>query len=279
MEALFAIRQLRSIAKPLLGQAPGNVLFPVHFTFNLVLERLESSLGSLELLLENDVIRHYHAAGLICRNILSDVLSTGYIIKSSAIEIDQSQDIDEDGSDDPFKRATSVEGQLHENLYALYHDDIQRMDRIVDLYRKAGILSDEDIQRYREKNAMPDSIYKLIRDYAEISGTKSFPSNTEVITRLLKSDKKDPWVRELQLAFDIWVYFSKYEHLGWHAYDFTRDLDKNTILSRLKSIVRLAALLQSSCHEMLEQKQALAESMAIYKELLPFSTNSQLANG
>jgi len=278
MEALPAIRELRRIAQPLLVKEPDTVLFPVHFTFRLVLERLDSSLGSLELLLGNDPLRHYHATGLICRNILSDALTTGYIIKSSAVVKEQTEDLDESDSDHAAKSSTALEERLHEKLYALYHDDLQRMDKFVELFNETGVLSDEEVHQYRVKHAMPNSMYKLIRDYAEEFGTRSFPSSTAMIKGLLKSDKKDPWVRELQLAFDIWTYFSKYEHLGWHAYDLTRDMDKSKVHSRLKSVTRLAALLQSSCHEMLEQKEALKESLAVYKALLPFSSDTLVPN-
>lgn len=278
MDFLLAIRELRRIAQPSLAKAPDKVLFPVHFTFRLVLERLESSLGSLDLLTGNDPIRHYHATGLICRNILSDALTTGYIIKSSVVVRNRREELDESASDQTDKSSTALEEKLHEKLYALYYDDLNRTDKFVALFNEVGALSKEDVEEYHAKHAMPNSMFKLIRDYAQEFGTKSLPSSAEMIKSLLKSDNKDHWVRELQLAFDIWTYFSKYEHLGWHAYDLTRDMDNSKVHSRLKSVTRLAALLQSSCHEMLEQKEALNESLAVYKHLLPFSTDTVVPN-
>lgn len=278
MEALLAIQELRRIAHPVLAKAPDKVLFPVQFTFRLVLERLESSLGSLELLLGNDPLQHYHATGLICRNIISDTLTTGYLIKSTAILNDHPEDSDSLSIKDPATPSTTLEERLHEKLYALYHDDLGRTDKFVDLFRGAGILSEEGAKYYRAKNAMPNSMLKLIRDYAEEFGIKSFPSSMAMIKSLLKLDPQDPWIKELRLAFDIWTYFSKYEHLGWHAYDLTRDMDRNKIHSLLKSVIRLAALLQSSCLEMLGHKEALKESLAVYNELLPFPTKSLVVN-
>lgn len=278
MEPLAAIRELRRIAQPLLVKEPDSVKFPVHFTFRLVLERLESGLGSLELLVGSNLLQHDHAIGLICRNILSDTLITGYIIKSLEVVERKPKDLGHPASDCGDQSSTGLEGRLHEKLYSLYYDDLQRMDKIVELFKQAGTLSDEDVKQYREKHAMPNSIYNPIREYAKEFGTRPFPSNTAIYTWFLKSDQQDHWVKELQRAFDAWIHFSKYEHLGWYAYDLTRNLDKNGIRSRLKLITRLAALLQSSCHEMLGQKEALNESLTVYEGLLPFPADTLKSN-
>jgi len=254
------------------------VVFPVPFTFWLVLERLGSSLGSLELLLGTDPLQHHHATGLVCRNILSDALTTGYLIKSTAILNDRPQDPDRPSTEDPATPSATVQERLHEKLYALYHDDLRRTDKFVEIFREAGILSEEGAKHYREKNAMPNGMLKLIRDHAEEFGIKSFPSNMAMIKSLLKLDPQDAWIRELQLAFDNWTYFSKYEHLGWHAYELTRDLNKNMFMSRLKSVVRLAALSMSSCLEMLEEQDAMEKSMAVYGSLWLSPSPTLVAN-
>jgi hypothetical protein len=278
MEALLAIQELRRIAQPVLAEAPAKVVFPVPFTFRLVLERLGSSLGSLELLHGTDPLQHHHATGLVCRNILSDALITGYLIKSTAILNDQPQDPESPRKEVPATPSATLEERLHKELYALYHDDLRHTDKFVKIFREAGILSEEGAKHYREKHAMPDSILKLIRDYANEFGIKSFPPSTAMIKSLLKLDPHDPWIKELQLAFDIWTYFSKYEHLGWHAYELTRDLNKNMFMSRLKSVARLAALSMSSCLEMLEERDALEESMAVYKRLWLSPSPTLVAN-
>jgi len=255
MEATVAISALRGIARPVLAAAGKQETFPVSFTFRLALERLESSLGTLEVLVKEDALRHDHSIGLICRNILSDAIATGYLIKLS-----------------------TSEENLYENLYALYHDDLKRTDSVVKLFREGNVLSAEEATRYSEKHAMPDSMYKVIRDYHEEHKPKAFPSSTNVIRQLLATKKDDPWSIELQRSFDIWTYYSKYEHLGWYAYELTRNLDSTKAASRLKSVLRLAALLLSSCLEMLGQKAALEESMALYRKLLTAPTDALVTN-
>lgn len=254
MEVTAAIVRLRDIGQPILQAASTRELFPVRFTFRLVLERLVASLNTLVILVESGVLRHNHAIGLICRNILSDVIATGYLIKLS-----------------------SSEENLYENLYALYHEDLRRTDRIIKLYREANVLSEEEATKYNEKHTMPDSMYKVIKDYVEEYKPDRFPNNTAIIKELLITKKDDSWSKELQRSFDIWTYYSKYEHLGWYAYELTRDLDPVKVESRLRSVLRLTALLQSSCFEMLEEKKALDESMAVYRQLLTTPANALVA--
>ncbi|TXI81592.1 MAG: hypothetical protein E6Q44_04075 [Flavobacteriales bacterium] len=272
MEVLLAIRELRRIAKPCLEKRQDKVQFPVHFTFMLVLERLETSLESLELLVENNPLQHEHAIGLICRNILSDTIITGYIIKSSELVERQPKEADSPASDRGVQSSTDLEGRLHKKLYSLYYDDLQRMVRIAELFQKAGALSDEEAQRYNAQFQKTTSMYKLIHDYAKEFNIEPFPPNTLIFKWLLQSNQQDGWIKELQSSFDVWIYFSKYEHLGLHAYEFTRDLDPKKIESRLKLVLRLAALLLSSCLEMLGKEDRLEESMAIYRQLLSVPT-------
>jgi len=253
MEALIAIGDLRGIARPVLATAGEQESFPVPFTFRLALERLESSLGTLEVLVKEDVMRHDHSIGLICRNILSDFITTGGIVK-----LPESQE------------------SRFELLYSLYFDDLRRTDNFMKLFEEADVLTREEANQYNEKHAMPDSMYKVIRDYKREYDTKPFPRNTSIIKDLLSKGKGDPWVIELHRSFDIWTYYSKYEHLGWYAYELTRNLDQKKAATRLLSVLRLSSLLQSSCLEVLGEKKAYEESFEVYRKLLE-TTNQPLA--
>lgn len=251
METTTVLGQLRRIAESELKAEGTKSVFPVDFTFRLVLERLESSLNTLEVLVKGDALRHDHSIGLICRNVLSDAIATGYVIKLSS----------------------SKENML-ENLYAMYRDDLTRTDSFIDLFHKAGVLTTQEAEQYAAKHSVPDTMYKLIRDSFDENGPKEFPSSTTIIRRLLAWKKNDPWSIELQRSFDIWTYYSKYEHLGWYAYELTRNLDRKKAEARLRSVLRLVALLLSSCLEMLGRKEALEESMMLYRELLTAPTNA-----
>ncbi|MBK9421261.1 MAG: hypothetical protein IPN44_09415 [Flavobacteriales bacterium] len=255
METTVAISVLRGIARPVLATAGEHESFPVRFTFRLVLERLESSLGTLEVLIKDDALRHDHSIGLICRNILSDVITTGFLIKLS-----------------------TTEENLHENLYALYYDDLKRTDMVIKLYAESNLITTEEAIEYNDIQAMPDSMFKLIRNYVDEYKPEPFPGSTSIIKKLIASKKDDPWSIELRRSYDIWIYYSKYEHLGWYAYQLTRALDCKKAESRFKSVLRLATLLLSSCLEMLGQKDSLDKSMAIYRQLLTTPTNAPVGN-
>ncbi len=244
MNPIEIISKLRSIARPILETAGEKESFPVRFTFRLVLERLEINLSSLGILVESDLLRHNHSIGLICRNILSDMITTGYLIKLS-----------------------TSEENLYERLYSLYHSDLKRTDSLIRLYQEADVLSAEEALAYREKHAMPNTMYRAIREYVEEYKPNPFPGTTLAIKQLLALKKNDAWTIELKHSFDIWTFYSKYEHLGWYAFEWTRPLERTKVELRLKSVLRLAALLQSSCLEMLDKKEALSESMALYGEL------------
>lgn len=255
MDAIAVIGALRDIAQPVLAAAGKQESFPVPFTFRLVLERLESSLGTLEILIKDDAQRHDHSIGLICRNILSDVITTGGIVK-----LPESQE------------------SRFEHLYALYYDDLRRTDYFVKLFEDAGVLTRVEAQCYNEKHSMPNSMYKLIRDYVREFDTKPFPSTTSIIRSLLARKQDDPWIIELHRSFDIWTYYSKYEHLGWYAYELTRNLDQKKAATRLLNVLRLSALLQSSCLEVLGEKKAYEVSFEVYRKLLEATKQPHNAN-
>lgn len=255
MEAIAAISALRGIARPVLAAAGKQESFPVPFTFRLVLERLESSLGTLEVLVKDNALRHHHSIGLICRNILSDFITTGGIVK-----------------------LPESEESRFEHLYALYYDDLRRTDNFVKLFEEGSVLTREEAQRYSEKHAMPDSMYKVIRDYVREYDTKQFPSTTSIIKSLLTRGQEDPWLIELHRSFDIWTYYSKYEHLGWYAYELTRNLNQKKATTRLLSVLRLSALLQSSCLEVLGENKAYEESFEVYRKLFEATNQPHAAN-
>jgi hypothetical protein len=78
------IAEMLSIISPILqNENKEREQFPVGFTFNLVLERLEFNLYSLETLTKSNLERHDFGIGLLCRNILSDYMLIAFIIANS----------------------------------------------------------------------------------------------------------------------------------------------------------------------------------------------------
>ncbi len=51
----------------------------------------------------------------------------------------------------------------------------------------------------------------------------------------------------------MWIFYSKYEHIGWNSYDITRDASKDKATERLISILKKTTILLASCLETLKE--------------------------
>lgn len=177
--------------------------FPVGFTFYHVLERVNFNLESIRVLVEDGITKHEHAIGLLSRNLLSDFITTGYIIRLSK-------------SDDEF----------YMRLYSLYDSDLKKAKSFLNLYLDAGFIDNEEVEKYNEKFNDENNVFKKIRDYClEFDIKKRFPPTNEIIEEFFKSGLNDLWAEQIKRSYDTWAFLSKYEHLGWHSYDFTRTVD------------------------------------------------------
>lgn len=187
------------IIKPVLsGRVQSSEKFPVQFTFRLALERVYFSLESLHFLLSSQSVNHDHALGLIARNLLSDYLIISYLLKRYS---------------DPMER--------EKLLYSLYHDDLDKVERTMKRYLKEGFISKKDFETYTTNYS--EGIYSEVKEYRELNAGEKFPSIADIAEWALKNREKDSRAMEMVAAYDTWIYYSKYEHIGWHSYAFTRD--------------------------------------------------------
>lgn len=245
MEIENIIQKIKTIIKPVIkNRETLSINFPVEFTFLHVLERVDCSLESLGLLVKSDILTHEHAIGLISRNLLSDFITTGFILKESKSEED-----------------------FYCNLYLLHVADLNKGDDLINMYKEAKIITNEESQKYYEKISEPQSIYFTIRNYAKENSLKSFPTTKSIIKKFLKSNSIDGWTQEIINSYDTWLFYSKYEHLGWYSHEFTRKVSKEKATERLKNVLRLTAILIGSCLEKLKEDQPLQESIKIIKIL------------
>lgn len=241
MENEKLINEMLNVIRPVLEKENGRKLdFPTEFTFFHVLERIRFNLQTIDLLIKTDIVLHEHAVGLCCRNLLSDFITTGFIIK-------QSKD----------------QNEYYVNLYRLYYTDLRRTDSFFNMFSGAGFATEDEIKKYNEKKNDPNDIYKLVFDYAAEFELKQFPSNAAIIEQFIKSDGKDLWNREIINSYDVYTFYSKYEHLGWHSYSLTRSGNKEKLYERLHTVLSKTTILLSSCFEILKEDTELASTMAI----------------
>ena len=217
--------------------------FPVGFTFYHVLERVRFNLESIQILAKDNIVKHDHAIGLISRNLLSDFIATGYIIKLSVSEDD-----------------------YYSKLYSLYDSDLRKVDSFLNMYKKAGFIDDDELKKHNKKYSDENHIYKVIRDYCEEFDLKSFPSTRAIIEKFLKSDMNDPWVDQVQKSYETWILLSKYEHLGWYSYDVTINTDNEKAIERLNSVLFKTVILVGSCLETLKEEQAMKDSVDLMRK-------------
>lgn len=191
------------IIKPVLsGRVQSSEEFPVQFTFRLALERVYFSLESLHALLSTQSLNHDHAMGLIARNLLSDYLIISYLLKRHS---------------DPKER--------EKLFYSLYNDDRKKLESTMNNYKKGGFISDNEFDTYQENYSK--GIHAEIKQYCALNGCKKFPLTAEIAEWALGNREKDSGAMEMVEAYDTWIYYSKYEHIGWHSYAFTRSSKVN----------------------------------------------------
>jgi hypothetical protein len=229
------IKQISGIIIPVMAKHKSKDFdFPTQFTFFHVLERIKFNLESLDLLVRSDIIKYEHGIGLICRNLLSDFITIGFIVKLSKDEED-----------------------YHVNLYRLYYTDLSKAESFLNVYLKAEIATTEDLKIFQGKKNNPEEIHKLVFDYATKYKINKFPSNAGIIDLFIQSKLEDQWAKEIIASYDLWVFYSKYEHIGWSSYNFTRNAEKTKAITRLLSVLRKTILLTYTCLDKLGEKQAL----------------------
>jgi len=247
MTAEEIIKSMLDIISPVMKRNKTKSLnFPDEFTFFHSIERINFNLQTLDLLINIDLIKYDHAIGLCCRNLLSDFITTGFIVKLSKDEED-----------------------YYVNFYRLYYSDLNREHSFLNLFIRAGIATENDRKKINDKKNDPREIHKLVFDYAAEFELKNFPSSTDIVSQFIKSKNDDLWSQEIINSYDVWSFYSKYEHIGWHSYGLTRDTSKDKATKRLIGVLKKTTILLASCLEILKEKPAFEKSvelmMQVYK--------------
>jgi len=242
MDANQNIQEILSLINPILSKGNSSINFPVEFTFKHVLERVQMNLESIHVLTKDSIFKHNHAIGLLSRNLLSDFITTGYIIRLSK-------------SDDEY----------FANLYSLYETDLKKADAFIKMYKEAGYINEDTYREYHNRYSENNKIYKQIRDYRLEFGIKDFPQTKKIIEDFLKSDLTDYWAAQIKKSYDIWTILSKYEHIGWNSYDATRIIREADANKRLNIVLLNTTIMIASCCEILKEEKAMKAAMEMIK--------------
>lgn len=215
--------------------------FPKEFTFFHVIERTKCNLDSLQLLIDDDVSRHEHAIGLIKRNLLSDFITTGYILRLS------------DSKED-----------LISKLYSLYHSDLKKVKDYIE--RSKSTIPEAAYEKFASDFTNNDHIFGQIQEYYKAHELKSFPTTTTIFDYFFKIENKDIWIKLLIDSYDLWLLLSKYEHLGWYSYAATRNIKRELFDERLRRVLLNASIMIAGCLEILGKQEEMKAVLAIIRE-------------
>jgi hypothetical protein len=188
--------------------------FPVQTTQLIVKRRAYHNLLSLSVLVRDSLVMNYQAIGLILRNIATDFITVGYIVKS-----------------------TTDKNEVLERFYRLYYSEFYRLILFTKDINSLGLITKED------KEIMDDSYFKSHKVLEDIKGyyngtePKPFPGVKLMIKEIRNRGDSEKYLLELVSSYDFWTFFSKYEHLGWHSYSFTRKLNNELLENHIRQAV------------------------------------------
>ncbi len=172
-----------------------DVTFPTEFIFVHSLERLRRNLRTISLLINKDPIENEHGIGLSIRNILTDLFTIAYLR-------DYSNDIEE----------------LTTNAYNLFYQDIDLILKVARTQSEIGQLPQEAYKNHLNIIETEGNLLNKIK--TESKG--KFPKTSEIYNKYYSKDTNKELHSTITNAYDMWLYFSKYEHIGWYSYEITR---------------------------------------------------------
>ncbi|WP_018344263.1 hypothetical protein [Cytophaga aurantiaca] len=213
-----SITEILNLINPILIKDESSTLnFPIQFTFHHVLERTTVSLESIRILMKSGISAHDHAIGLLSRNILSDFIIVGYISKFSKNEDD-----------------------MIDMLNNFYNADLKKVDTYIETLKKLKIAPEGLQEHHLNKYLTDNSVLNYVR--TNINTGKSSKTNTNfIISEIHKkfSEKESQDFYDIQIikSYDTWLLLSKYEHLGWYSYEFTRNLYTEILTKRFSFVL------------------------------------------
>lgn len=240
METINKIQELLKIINPSLFGRYNTDLGLVDFTFTHLIERLKSNLDSIELLHKDGIKKHRHVLGLSCRNILSDYIIGIYLDKMSINSIETEK---------------KVIGMLISDF-----DKVNRYLKLIEkLEPKKAADAKSNIEQYQ--------FYSDLKKNAKKFGSITLLPTGAIVDKAIKEKPLDEWTKQLVDSYDIWVFFSKYEHIGWYSYNLTRIDPLKEIDTRIAFVLICAANMLTICFDVLKDEKAKLETINLLDRL------------
>jgi hypothetical protein len=244
MNLIYFIERIIQIVNPVINNKKiENRSFPIEFTFLLVIDRVNENLKALNTLIKNDYLIHHHAIGLISRNLLSDFIAIGYVLKSSSKQ------------------------EIKDKLILLHLSDLKKNNANVKFFKQLEILSQQDVEEYQQQFFNPNNIFNFIQEHASELDSEKFPSNRDIIE--IMSQGTDFLSRLIFNCYDSWLFFSKYEHIGWSSFEITRNIKKDKLENVLKFVLSITIVIVRHGMVHLKEYQASEDCLKLYDELIP----------
>ena len=207
------------------------------FGLMLFIDRTYCGLRSAQLILNQFHKDYDHGLGLIFRGIISD-----FFLVVNLVNYAPKSD------------------EVNSTLLSYFKDAENMMIKIGDM-EATGMYPAEVISKIRENLEEKSSRRGVIRT-SVLSGIKPSISTTDIFKKLKTNSTLDEQIRKTILhAYDLWKFYSQYEHFGLSSYELTRNPFGEDFNNRIVSILKLSFFIFTIClknlnREVEEQKLA-----------------------
>jgi hypothetical protein len=242
MEILSVTNQLiLTIKEPLDKKVGSHFESASEFFFYHVLERIKCNCQGIQLIMDNpkNIANAEHTLGLTCRNQISDLLVSSYILLES-----------------------QNDSEINEKVLLLFKDDFKFLMSL--------------LNNVSDVNDIKKNITGIKQDFESAFGTFNVPKREQIslfsriliwlklkkklrieenkfpsITGILKYLKKrgvpkfqdNPFLYVVQESIQYWIALSKYEHIGYNSHHYTRGINSQLITFYVKGVLKASCLL------------------------------------
>lgn len=219
------------------------------FIFVLFLERLNGNLNGVKVLLSNYQDELEHSLGLILRNILTDFFILSYLSKSNI-------------KDD----------ELENKIIALFYSDYIKNESNKKLLANTPFASSNESSNTSKLEVDKDRLSKFIIEEFNKRKLKKFPNTAKLIIITKEEGFKSNWDRYIIKAYDLWLFYSKYEHISMSYYNFVRLINPSNKSANIKASIEIAYIMVASCLTYLNEKDL---SEKVFDRLNKFIENQK----
>jgi hypothetical protein len=170
------------------------------------IERFKWNLDSLYALINEDTVKHNHAIGLVIRNILTDSYTMAYIMHYNSDGIEESR-----------------------KLYGMYKDDLDKYGEFFKLMHENDHISKVEYDKFVNIQNSSEYGFKKLNAHIDNNSIKKIDSTSQIVKKLLTNRKQQKHKNinnlydMLNRSYAAWNKYSKYEHMGYYSFIFSRN--------------------------------------------------------